>query len=78
MKKLHFLLFFAVLLLFGGCQESEEDNAQSSFDRSAMLTAYADNFILQQFSQYGNIVKSVVSFASFVIFLLKFQGLNKS
>jgi len=38
----------------------------------------ASSFILQQFSQYGNIVKSVVSFASFVIFLLKLEAVNKS
>lgn len=50
MKKIHFLLFFTALLTFGACQESEEDNAQSSFDRSIMLTTYADNFILPAYS----------------------------
>lgn len=46
MKKTTLLLFFSSLFLCWSCQDNGEDNAQSDFDRQAMLTAYADNFIL--------------------------------
>ena len=60
MKKI--IAIFALLVIFFACSKSEDQLApENNYDRTALLTHWADNIIVPSFINYQSKVQAVVT-----------------